>query len=357
MSKIICEVCGTSYPDSAVQCPICGCATPGGQPTADGDTEHSGKTESKNTQKPAVRGGRYSKANVRKRNKTVQSSAPTSKPTEKPDKKPEKKNESSKGLTILAIVLLLAILAMVIYIGVRFFRPLIDRQDTSTTTTDSNTVAIGSSEDQIPGQDSDQEDTTVGAQVCTDLKLNDSVVELSSKGQACLLNVVPVPSDTTDEIHYTSSDESVATVTSKGKIVAVAPGQAEITISCGDVKKTCRVVVSYAEDTTEAETTEAETTAPSQSSSETLKLNREDFTLSKKGETWQLYDGTIAKPLITWTSSNPSVATVEAGKVVGVGPGTATIYAEYDGQKVSCIVRCSFEAEIQGGFNTGVGEG
>ena len=26
MSKIICDVCGTSYPDTAEQCPICGCS-------------------------------------------------------------------------------------------------------------------------------------------------------------------------------------------------------------------------------------------------------------------------------------------------------------------------------------------
>ena len=25
MSKIICDVCGTSYPETATQCPICGC--------------------------------------------------------------------------------------------------------------------------------------------------------------------------------------------------------------------------------------------------------------------------------------------------------------------------------------------
>ena len=25
MSKIICDVCGTSYPDTAECCPICGC--------------------------------------------------------------------------------------------------------------------------------------------------------------------------------------------------------------------------------------------------------------------------------------------------------------------------------------------
>ena len=25
MGKIICDICGTSYPDTAQQCPICGC--------------------------------------------------------------------------------------------------------------------------------------------------------------------------------------------------------------------------------------------------------------------------------------------------------------------------------------------
>jgi cyclase len=29
MSKIICDVCGTSYPETATQCPICGCVRPG----------------------------------------------------------------------------------------------------------------------------------------------------------------------------------------------------------------------------------------------------------------------------------------------------------------------------------------
>ena len=26
MNKVICDVCGTMYPDTAKQCPICGCA-------------------------------------------------------------------------------------------------------------------------------------------------------------------------------------------------------------------------------------------------------------------------------------------------------------------------------------------
>ena len=26
MSKIVCDICGTAYPDTAQECPICGCA-------------------------------------------------------------------------------------------------------------------------------------------------------------------------------------------------------------------------------------------------------------------------------------------------------------------------------------------
>ena len=29
MSKIICDICGTSYPETATQCPICGCVRSG----------------------------------------------------------------------------------------------------------------------------------------------------------------------------------------------------------------------------------------------------------------------------------------------------------------------------------------
>ena len=41
MSKIICDVCGTSYPESANQCPICGCVRSGDAVTVRGDTNNT----------------------------------------------------------------------------------------------------------------------------------------------------------------------------------------------------------------------------------------------------------------------------------------------------------------------------
>ena len=38
MSKIICDICGTTYPETASHCPICGCAKAGAAQTTAGRT-------------------------------------------------------------------------------------------------------------------------------------------------------------------------------------------------------------------------------------------------------------------------------------------------------------------------------
>ena len=76
MSKIICDVCGTSYPETGTQCPICGCVRSSDAVTISGDTNEA------LVQAPTytyVRGGRYSKTNVKKRNagKPIYNAEPT----------------------------------------------------------------------------------------------------------------------------------------------------------------------------------------------------------------------------------------------------------------------------------------
>ena len=63
MNKIICDVCGTDYPETAAQCPICGCASAGALTSAGNE---AADTDERAAHAP-VSGGRYSKANVRKR--------------------------------------------------------------------------------------------------------------------------------------------------------------------------------------------------------------------------------------------------------------------------------------------------
>ena len=67
MNKIICDVCGTSYPETVEQCPICGCVRPADvqntMPDSEANESGSGYTY--------VKGGRFSKGNVKKRVKTA----------------------------------------------------------------------------------------------------------------------------------------------------------------------------------------------------------------------------------------------------------------------------------------------
>ena len=64
MSKIICDVCGTRYPDTAEQCPICGRIRDTAGRTAE-DVLIMDDAREESYQK--VRGGRFSKSNVKKR--------------------------------------------------------------------------------------------------------------------------------------------------------------------------------------------------------------------------------------------------------------------------------------------------
>ena len=155
-----------------------------------------------------------------------------------------------------------------------------------------------------------------------------------------MIYVSAEPVNTTDEITYTSSDEAVATVSAEGKVTAVGPGQAVITISCGDITTQCMVnciIQLPTEDTTVPDTTE-DTTVPEVE----FRLNRADITFAHKGDSWMLYSGNLGLTQITWTSDDEAVAKITNGKVVAVGSGTTTVYGEYNGEKIGCIIRCSF---------------
>lgn len=342
MSKVICEICGTAFPETADQCPICGCAKGENARIVADDTQQEKSGEEI---RAYVRGGRFSKSNVRKRNKAAVAAAKT---TGIPEPDEPRKGGSNKGLMIAALVLLLAIVAMIGFIVIRYFDPFGgDGQKQTDSPMTTTTAPEHAAPKTIP---------------CTELKVSSSVVELEAVNEAWLLNVTLMPADTTDQVTYESSDDTIATVSDKGRITAVGPGQAVITITCGEQEVKCRVVCNFAGETTAEQTDPSETTAPTEvddptTGDEGLKLNREDITMSKKGETWQLYSGSLGLNQITWTSDDETIATIEGGKVTAVGPGMTKVYGEYNGTKVSCIIRCVFPAEgDNGGEGTG-GEG
>ncbi len=327
MSKIICNICGTSYAETATRCPICGCVRPGDVQAVNDKRNQDGKSTGGYTY---VKGGRFSKSNVKKRAKTRAAGA--SAPVSVPENEDEKSNI---GLVITAVVLLLAIIGAVIYIALRFFGPL---SNPIPDHTDSTGGIHNTEGEDIP---------------CVGIIVNTDSVVFEQIGDGRLLSVSVEPKNTTDKVVFRSEDETVATVSSAGMITAVGNGTTKIVITCGDLTKECTVTCQFAEESTGEET---EPTTEETVPQEVLRLNRMDITFSAKGDSWVLYGGDIDTSKITWSSDDTAIATFEDGKVVAVGGGVTTVYAEYEDQKVSCIIRCNFKETGGIGGNGGVSE-
>lgn len=323
MSKIICDICGTAYPETGKQCPICGCVRPGDVQRVTNEVKSNGKVSTGYTY---VKGGRFSKSNVKKRSQAESYSGGKGE-SPAPKKGNEENGKPNRGLVITAIILLLAIIGVVVFIAVRFFGPISNTGDPQ---------------------------GSVSNVACIDLKLDSNKMTLTV-GDTSLLTATPVPGDVSDAITYVSADEAIATVSNKGLITAVAEGTTDITVTCGKVSKKCTVECKPVEESTGM--TIPDITAPSDGTEpqETFRLNRNELTL-KKGGSWELYSGNIDKTLIQWSSDDEKVATVKDGKVVAVGLGTTTVHAEYEGQKVSCPVTCESDEDVGVGGNGGVSE-
>lgn len=328
MSKVICDVCGTTYPETAEQCPICGCAKVlGGRQAADGAII---REEQQETPRGFFKKGKF--ASAKNKPKAAES-------YEKEDDNDESEESESKGKTVLIVfllVVLVAVLTVTGYLMLRYYLPNVLEFGEETTLASVPEITVDTTEARIP---------------CESLTLTNSTVELEKMGQAWLLNVVVLPEDTTDELFYASSDTSVATVTEHGRVNAVGSGEAIITVSCGDRKLECLIRCTFVVETTAPADGNDET---QENANQTLTLNREDITFFGKGESFRFSAGPISLSQITWTSDDPKIATIENGSVTAVSPGVTTIHAEYQGEKASCIIRCKFEVDPDAEEGAGV---
>ena len=190
---------------------------------------------------------------------------------------------------------------------------------------------------------------------CTSVKLDASGIILREVGETYLLKATVLPEDTTDEISYASADEFVAAVNENGVVTCVGPGETTVTVTCGQVSVECKVVCDVPETEptveTEPDTKPTEETKPTETEESKPKydINISDMTLFSKGEEANLDIGNLSNALITWSSDDPSVATVDGyGWVTAVGPGMTYIRARLDtGERFTCIVRCSFAGETE----------
>ena len=341
MNKVICNVCGTSYPENAAQCPICGFA----------QSERVGVSEQDRTGSTYtyVKGGRFSKANVKKRNAA---SANNSTLVDVPKSTDKQQKNSKRSTVILAIILLIAIILAGGYIALRFFIPndflyegfgniILPEVSHNSPATEAASESYTETETTQPVQNNT---------VCNSVILSVTEITLTSSEETYKLLVTLDPEDTTDQLQFTSSDPAVAEVNSDGIVTAKTDGTARITVACGEASAECTVICTF-------ETVSTESNTESNPTVNTLALNRKEITFDMEGQSWVLYNGgSISVSDIIWSSDNDAVATIENGKVVAVTNGNTTVYGTYDEQIVSCIIHCNFDENGGGSGNSGISE-
>lgn len=176
------------------------------------------------------------------------------------------------------------------------------------------------------------------------VSLNKNDLALTSKGQSYQLSASVAPSNASNKsVKWTSGNPKVATVSSSGKVTAVANGNTTITATAADgsgKKDICAVTVNIPKP---ADPTPTPT--PSVVKVSSVSLNPSSLSLTKKGQTARL-SATVSpsnatNKSINWSSSNSNVATVNNGVVTAVGNGSATITAtaaDGSGKRASCSV-------------------
>ncbi len=390
MNKIVCDVCGTSYPDTATQCPICGNSK--ANPAYTANTNPSGSESY-----AYVKGGRFSHANVRKINNgqkelprtaaparpiqeapvyeepaqepAVQQPAPQQpvyqeptpqpvqpvyqerpvreeqprQPRRRPSAQQRKKERTTNMILMLIVVLLVvAILAVCIFLVTKLLEMSNPTNPNPNTTTTAPQNPTGTT-------------TTVPPQriPCTGVRLSMPSYAFNAVGEKLLLAVTKQPANTTDPVIFTSSDPHIASVDANGLIVAVANGTVTITVTCGEFSASCEITCDVGVEPTYPPVTEpttGPTTGPGGTTTKptapaiNLELTSSDITMKRKGETHNLYSGELDPAAITWSSSDSAVASVTNGIVTAVANGTATVTAEYEGQTKTCIVRVDIPA-------------
>lgn len=252
MSKIICDVCGSRYPDTSAQCPICGCVNNKAVKAPEEIREPAVKVDL--PERASTPGGRFSKANVSKRNQgktfteepapRVKQKKPQAKPQVQEDYDFEDEFEEESGkkrggfVNVLLVILIIALLGVCAYLFVQFFMPSFFGSD----------PVIGPAEPTVAATEAPTEapaPTLPPMIPCEKLVLEEKTITLLEAGQVQQLNIQVMPENSTDGLIYISSNEEVATVDEQGNVTAVGEGSVVITAFCGAQQLECNVICNF----------------------------------------------------------------------------------------------------------------
>lgn len=158
--------------------------------------------------------------------------------------------------------------------------------------------------------------------VVTDMDVSLSATQLAVGDTATFsIAVMPSTATSTAEVVFSSSNEAVATVNSFGRVTAVAPGRATITVQCGDVVRTVDVTVVVQTDR--------------------ITLNS-SYVVLKPGATHTIQASVSpasAPQSLTYTSMDAKVATVTSSGVIrAVGTGSTTVTVSNGATKAAITV-------------------
>lgn len=131
-------------------------------------------------------------------------------------------------------------------------------------------------------------------------------------GDSEILSVSVIPSDATEQkIHYSSSDTTIATVNQVGRIRAINPGTVVITVRCDGITKYIALTVKEEVKISEIDIGE---------------YNKKMKVKEKQNLSVTTYPSDAKDQKITYTSSNPDVATVSSmGQIIAKSLGKTTI--------------------------------
>ena len=354
MKKIICDVCGTSYQESAECCPICGCTRDeavllGEEFSMDERDYVSGSRDGQLT--PKKKKAIFDFDEVNAEPQTVNRTEEVHCDEGESFTPPPKHN------TFAVIVLTILIAVLLLLAGFLFLRYLMP--NTAAEETIATTLPLVQ-ETTLPPQTS--------SIPCESLALTSGSAKLTTEGAFFLINVSVYPENTTDPLIYHSSDSSIATVDDSGRITAVSEGSTVVYITCGTQQIPCEVVCSFTHETvaptetieetvvsetepveetiaeTTAETTAEtvpETTADSGLKDVVLKLKKTDIILDIGYYTTMRLDCDLDPEEVEWSVEHGWIARVdEKGVVTAIGKGVTVVTARYGDQEASCIVRC-----------------
>ena len=346
MGKIICDICGTSFSDTEAECPICGCAK---------DLSAASLVNELMEEELNVAASAVVRPEKLKKTPVFQEDDYDDDDEDDEDEDDDDEDEeddgdehkSNAGLVIALVLVVLMLIAVSAFILVKYFLPNVAGPETTAPATVETTQepTVETTELRIP---------------CESLALTSGgEIVLEEEGINWLINVMALPENTTDELLYASSDESVVIVNEQGKLTAVGEGTAVITITCGEQEMKCTVTCDFTQETT-APSEPEETTEPTESEETTAPTEPEETTAPTEA-TEPLKDIDLSKAIsyteltfngpnqgaynvkingldnteVKWSSEDESIATVnEKGHIFNHGKGTTYIVVQYGDQTV-----------------------